>query len=307
MEIITINFHPTLDNYFEVEDLLPSSKMHVQNQIILPGGGGLNVSRVLSQLNKSSFAIYFAGGAYGHELALKLSEAPFENYKIEHQKTIRENIVLKNKKDGAEYRFNMPIQELDPTDYFKILPLLAQHQNMKFLVLSGHFGDTIPLEFLQELIENTKKKKVKVLIDSKGIGLRNAFDIGVFLVKPNRREFEMMVGENCPDLASLKAKGQAYISTSATENILISLGKEGALLINKSQTRFFQAPTIEQKNSVGAGDSLLAGVIFKLAEGQSIENSIEFGILCGAATAMQDQHHFCTMETIEKLKGAGIN
>ncbi|MBK7957921.1 MAG: hypothetical protein IPK03_07205 [Bacteroidetes bacterium] len=64
---------------------------------------------------------------------------------------------------------------------------------------------------------------------------------------------------------------------------------------------------MSKKNSVGAGDSLLAGVILKLAEGQSIENSIEFGVLCGAATAMQDQHHFCTMEAIEKLKGSGIN
>ena len=253
-------------------------------------------------MNRESLAIYFAGGAYGMELETKLQDGQFKSHKIDRSRSIRENIIITNDQDGAEYRFNMPISELEPSEYFKIFPILDIETDIKYLVLSGHLGDQIPKNFLQKLIDFTRANQIKVAIDSKGIGLRTAFDLGVYLIKPNRREFEMLAGEKCTDLDSLIKTGKRLLEQSPTENILISLGKEGALFIDKNESRFFSAPKIIQKNSVGAGDSLLAGIIYKLSNDLPISEAIEFGILCGAATAMRENHEFCTLEKVEWLK-----
>lgn len=298
--IITITFHPTIDKFFTVNNLLPNSKLHAENIVFKSGGGGLNVSKVLSKQGLSSKAYVFSGGR-NSSLLSSILEKEIKYQLIHTEFEIRENIIIQDASNNQEYRFNMPINELPESAYLQFFITLQKEKTIKFLVLSGTLGENFSLSFYQKLYHWALDSNIKLIIDTKGKNLKMISDIGAYLIKPNKKEFNMISSSKADTNEEIEVEAKKILSYKKIENILISLGKEGALLIDNNETTLIPAPEVMMTNSVGAGDSLVAGVLFKLNEGVVLKEAVQYGVLCAAATAINTKKSIFEMDDLSKI------
>ena len=298
--IITITFHPTIDKYFTVNELLPNSKLHAQNIVLKSGGGGLNVSKVLAKQGLSSKAFVFSGGR-NSSLLTSILEQEIKYQRINTECEIRENVIIQDTSNNQEYRFNMPISELPESAYLQFLTTLQKEKTIKFLVLSGTLGENFSSSFYQNLYQWALDSKIKLIIDTKGKNLKIIGDIGAYLIKPNKKEFNMIASSKANTNEEIEVEAKKLLSYKKIENILVSLGKEGALLIDNNETTLIPAPEVLMTNSVGAGDSLVAGVLFKLNEGIALKEAVQYGVLCAAATAINKKKSIFEMDDLLQI------
>lgn len=298
--IITITFHPTIDKFFAVNKLLPNSKLHAENIMFKSGGGGLNVSKVLIKQGLSSKAYVFSGGR-NSSLLSSILEKEIKFQRIHTEFEIRENVIIQDNSNNQEYRFNMPISELPESVYLQFLTTLQKEKAIKFLVLSGTFGENFSTSFYQNLYHWALDSKIKLIIDTKGKNLKMIGDIGAYLIKPNLKEFNMIASSKANTNEEIEVEAKKLLSYKKIENILVSLGKDGALLIDNNETTLIPAPEVLMTNSVGAGDSLVAGVLFKLNEGIALKEAVQYGVLCAAATAINKKKSIFEMDDLLQI------
>ena len=146
-----------------------------------------------------------------------------------------------------------------------------------------------------------KKKGAKVIVDASNKPLKEAMDEGVYLIKPNLGEFQELIGKELKDEDDIKDAALKLINNNCCNSIVISLGAGGAALITKDKTRYFRPPTVPIKSKVGAGDSMVAGIVLSLSKGNDLERSVLYGLAAGSAAVMTPGTELCTKEDTEKL------
>lgn len=302
MSIVTITFHPTIDKYFTVPDLLPNSKLHAGHVVRKPGGGGLNISKVLDTLGISSTSIYAMGGLYAPFFIDLIKKENYASEIVTTESDIRENIIILNEKTKEEFRFNMPLNELTDRNYDDFLTAIKRSSIPKYLVLSGSFGNHFSSVWYEQLTMWCETHQVKLIVDTKGENLRKVCALGAFLIKPNLKEFNMITSKSAQSKEEIISEGIGLLQKYPVSHILVSMGKVGVLWITKNKQHFFPSIQVDGFNSVGTGDSFLAGVIKELAAEKSMEEAIDFGILCGAASAMNTNNSILELKDLNQLR-----
>lgn len=285
--VTTLTMNPSVDKSTNTPHVVAEKKLRCSDLRQQPGGGGINVSRVIKRLGGDSIAIFPAGGANGQVLQEMLTAEGVSQYAFPIKNMTRENFTIYEEATGLQYRFGMPGPELSPTELRRCLGELdAISPRPDFLVISGSLPPGAPDDFYAEVIRKVKALGARIVLDTSGEALKQALKEPVYLIKPNMAEMIDLAGFDIEDESQQEAAAVSILERGMSEIVVVSLGTAGALLVTKDLCERLRAPSVPVKSKVGAGDSMVAGIIFKLAQGKPVHEAVSYGVAAGAAAVM---------------------
>ena len=300
--ILTLTLSPALDLATSVQHLRPHDKLRCSTPLYTPGGGGINVSRTIRRLGGEALALFPAGGSTGEHLLELLNAEGVPFHAIAVAGWTRQCINITNQADGQQYRFVLPGNPLSPQEQTALLSALETLPAAEFLVISGSLPDGLAADFLPRLLESAQRRGSRCVVDSTASALRQMLDIGgLLLIKPNLDELSAMLGEPIAGPEHLNQVAQDLVAAGRTEAVLVSLGAQGALLATAEGCERIPAPTVPRRSTVGAGDSLLAAMVFKRASGASWSVAARYGVAAGTAAIMAEGRELSRLEDTERL------
>ena len=299
-DIFTITFNPCIDKSTTVSVLKPESKLTCSPPVFEPGGGGINVARAIKKLGGEAVAFYPSGGYSGRFLNVLLERENISTVNIETEQHTRENMIVLDTSTNLQYRFGMPGQSLTEDEWSRCLQIIEESSST-FIVGSGSLPPGAPTDILARIAKIAKQQNRKLVIDSSGEPLRLALEEGVYLVKPNLGELSRLVGKEELELKEIEPIAKEMISKGNCEVVVVSMGPLGAMLISKDETYHVVAPLVKKQTTVGAGDSMVAGIVLSLAEGKNLKEVLQYGVACGTAATLSSGTSLCKKEDAEKL------
>ena len=293
--IYTVTLNPAVDYYISIKEFQEGELNLIDNGYTLPGGKGINVSKVLKNFGIESTALGFAGGFTGNYIRTNLKEYGISEKLVELKENTRINIKLKTEKDESEIAGHSP--KISQEEYEKFLNTIKEIQTGDILVLSGSVPKSLDAEIYKNIIEMLPEN-VKVILDTRGEPFKYALEKGVFLTKPNNVELGEFFNEKYETMEEIINAGEK-LRKMGSENVLISLGKNGSVLITEKGVWIGNVPKGTLVSSVGAGDSMVAGTLYGIVKGMEISEAYKYGIASGSATAFTEG--LTTLENMEKL------
>ena len=300
-KIITITFAPSIDKSATVPELISDKKMRCATANAEPGGGGVNVARVIKRLGGDVTAIFPSGGYTGmfFNHLLEKENVPFIS--IQTKNETKENFVILDELSNKEYRFGMPNNEIFENEWQDFIKIITNHKSVDFIIASGSLPPGIPDDIYTQLSEISKAKNAKFIVDTSGKSLQNAIYEDVFLIKPNLEELGILLNKKNLKIENVASEARKLINQNHCEIIVVSLGANGAMLVTKDETINIKPPKVKVKSTIGAGDSMLAGIVFGLSKNMPLKECLQYGIACGTATTMNIGSALCEKKEVEKL------
>ncbi len=293
--IYTMTLNPSIDYIVRVDALEIGSVNRMKSDAKFPGGKGINVSRILKRIDAKSTALGFLGGFTGKFIEDCLNEEEILTDFTAIQSDTRINIKLKA---GEETEINGQGPVLTDEEISQLKASLAKVQKGDIVVLAGSLPAGLAQGFYQELIEIIKDKEADFVIDTTGADLLAALPKKPLLVKPNNHELAELYNTTFSGLDDIITYGKKMLADGA-QNVIISMAGDGALLFTQQGVYQTNVLKRELKNSVGAGDSMIAGFIGEYSKTQDPVESFKWGVACGSATAFSDD--LATGEFIQEL------
>ncbi len=302
-KIISITFSPCIDKSTSVPSLIPEKKLKCADPKLEPGGGGINVARAIKKLGGDAIAIFPSGGYTGKYFNHLMEIEKVNSVIIESENETRENIIVLDKKNNNQYRFGMPGTALSETEWKQCLNALEETTDVEFIVASGSLPPGVPLNIYALLARIAKRKKAKFIVDTSGDALNHAAAEGVYMLKPNLGELCTLAGLKEIKLDEVKKIAKEIIVRGKAEVIAVSLGANGAMLVTNEMAEIFYPPEVKRKSTVGAGDSMVAGIVFYLSSGKSLAEAVKYGVACGTAATLNPGTALCTKKDADRLFG----
>lgn len=299
-QIITLTINPSLDKSTHFTGLITEQKIRCEKPRYDGGGGGINVSKAIAKLGGNSLCIHTSGGSAGKMLEELIQKEGVENKVIPTKNWTRENFIAFENATKAQYRFGFPGNELFDDEQKAIIEVVKEIKT-NYLVISGSLNEGLPTDFYQKIAETAKATKIKVIVDTSGEPLRKVLEKGVYLIKPNIGELAKLIGVERLELSEVKKAANTLIERGSAEIVVVSLGAEGAILVSKDTTEFVAAPKAEKKSTVGAGDSMVGGMVWALSQNKTLKEVIQWGVVCGTAATMNEGTELFKKEDAEKL------
>lgn len=282
-QITTITVNPALDVNSSIGKVVADEKMRCSRPSRAPGGGGVNVGRVIRRLGGDATVVYTKGGLAGALYSRLLAAEEVNQHPIEIEEETRENYMIRETSTSDLYRFGMPGPELREAEWQSVLDYARQLAKGGFLVASGSLPPGVPDDFYGRLADIARQRERKLVLDTSGPPLQKALEAGVYLVKPNLKELGSLTDLSLDDREGRRRAVRDVFDRYKMEILVLSLGAEGALLCTDGELKHLPAPDVEKNSAVGAGDSMVAGIVFQLAQGEPLPEAVSFGIACGAA------------------------
>ncbi|MTI66847.1 MAG: 1-phosphofructokinase [Firmicutes bacterium] len=299
--ITTITLNPSIDTRYMLDDFEKNGVFRAKKVHKTPGGKGLNVARVIKQLDKSVKTTGFLGGKSGDFIKESLDTLNIENSFIKIKNDTRSCIAILSK-DGGQTEVLEPGPEVFKKE---IDNFLLEYENLLLesdvICASGSLPKNIPSDMYKKLIEKAKSKDVKFILDTSGEALKKGISASPYLIKPNKEELEGIFKVKINSQKELIDYGKK-LSKSGIEIVVISLGKKGAIVINKDKTYKVNLPKVNVVNPVGSGDSMVAGFAIGIKRGLNTKKLIEFASICGTANAMEDETGKVNLDNIKRLE-----
>ncbi len=299
--IVTITLSPSIDKSTSVPALIPEKKLKCATPKLEPGGGGINVARAIKKLGGEATAIFPSGGYAGQVLIHLMEKENVDSIIIETANETKENIVVLDDSTNKQYRFGMPGIALSTDEINRCLKAVENIKKIDYLVASGSLPEGVPPNIFAQLAKIAKTKNTKFIVDTSGEALKYAFDEGVYLLKPNLSELCSLAGLQKIDISEVELVAKKLIGKNTCEIIVVSLGAEGAILVTKNETFREKTPQVMVKSTVGAGDSMLAGVVYSLSRGLSLKDALRYGVACGSAATLNPGTALCKKEDVDRL------
>ena len=299
--IVTITFSPCIDKSTSVVSLVPEKKLHCSTPKLEPGGGGINIARAIKKLGGESIAIFPSGGYTGKYFNHLLEKENIPAVIIETNNETRENIIVFDESSTNQYRFGMPGTALNESEWKQCLTAVEEINDIEFIIASGSLPPGVPSNIYAQLARIAKNKNAKFVVDTSGEALKQAVEEGVYLLKPNLGELCSLAGKATLQTMEVKDVARAIIEKEKCEVMIVSMGADGAMLVTKDMAEIIIAPTVIRKSTVGAGDSMLAGIIFYLSKGRGIVEAAQYGVACGTAATLNTGTELCKKEDADKL------
>ncbi|MDQ7024252.1 MAG: 1-phosphofructokinase family hexose kinase [Anaerolineae bacterium] len=296
-DIVTLTVNPTIDKSTSVDSVASEVKMRCAMPTFDPGGGGLNVSRAIKKLGGTSTAIYTAGGGTGAMLTTLLQQEAINTLPIAIADRTRENLTVYEESTGLQYRFGMPGPNVTESEWQGCLDAVLAAE-ADYIVASGSLAPRMPQDFYMQLAERVKPTKSHLIVDTSNEALEACARAGVFLLKPNLRELEILSGQKFSSEDRLIEITQDLIKSGMTEVFVISMGASGALFITADEAVKMRPPVVPIRSKVGAGDSMVGGIVWALAEGHSLHDAVRYGIAAGSAAVMTRGTELCRKDDV---------
>ncbi len=303
MNILSLTMNPVIDKSTQADIVLPRKKSRCDPPTYEPGGGGINVSRAIRKLGNQSVAWYLAGGKSGDLLYDLLDEEYVEQRKFDTDKDIRENLMVFDRSTGENYRFTMAGPEFSKSDWKDILKEIENLDSPpEYLVASGSLTPGVPDDFYARLAEKCKKTETKFILDSSGKSLQEALKSEVFLIKPNFREMASLLGKENITGMEMEKEARNFVESNPCEILVLSLGSKGSMLVQPGKRpQYIIPPEMPVKSAVGAGDSMVAGIITGLAKGFDVPEAVQYGVAAGTAATITEGSQLCRKEDTDEI------
>lgn len=299
-QIATVTINPSLDKSTHFIELVAEQKMRCEKPRYDAGGGGINVSKAIAEIGGNSLCLFTSGGSAGEMLEELVQKKNIESQVIRTKSWTRENFIAFENKTKAQFRFGFPGNELSEAEQKSIIDTIKEIKT-NFLVLSGSLNEGLQTNFYQTIAENAKASGIKVIIDTSGEALKKVLETGVYLIKPNIGELAKLIGVDYLEKKDIEEAAKTLIENKSAEIVVVSQGAEGAILVTKDQTEFVKAPKVEKKSTVGAGDSMVGGMVWALSQNKTLKEVIQWGVACGTAATMNEGTQLFKKEDVERL------
>lgn len=287
--ILTVTMNPSVDYTLYVDGLKVGDTNRIQNVERDAGGKGLNVSRIVHQMDYPTVALMPLGGHAGHLIAQVCHQEGVNVDEVRIQVETRTNVQVESN-EGPPTTFNSkgaPLTEAEIGDFCESLDALLP--SAKWVVGAGSLPTGVSRDFYSMLVRRAKNAEVKVAIDADGELMSQALNERPHLIKPNREEAERLLGVQITNQQeAIDAVRRLSERVDPEGYALLSLGSEGALLMYGGKLYEGTPPPIQPKSTVGAGDSLIGGFLSALCKGCDTAHAFQWGLAAGAATASSD-------------------
>jgi 6-phosphofructokinase 2 len=285
--IVTFTPNPAIDVSTSVDRVMPTHKLRCSTLRRDPGGGGINVARVVRRLGGEVTAIYPRGGATGEILSRLLERERIVSKTLQIAQETREDFSVHEDMTGKQFRFVLPGPALAEPEWQACLDTLtALTSPSDFVVASGSLPPGVPSDFYARACRVAKSTNAKFVLDTSGAALNAALVEGVYLVKPNLRELAEAVGERLEDEASWIRACSGLVKSRRAEIVALTLGHRGALLVDRDHALRAEALPIKPVSSIGAGDSFVGGLVWSLAAGFDLEHAFRLGVAAGSSAVL---------------------
>ena len=301
MKIITITFSPCIDKTTSVQDFIPEKKLRCATPVYEAGGGGINVSRALGKLGGNSIAIYPSGGCTGALFDRLLAKDKVQSKVVRAINETRENFIVVEESSGEQYRFGIPGSPLTEEEWKELISKIEEENEVDYIVASGSLPPGVPLDIYGKIAAIAKNKKAKLVVDTSGEALRNAINEGVYLVKPNLNELGQLSGKPVASASQIIEAAQQIINEKKCSVVVVSMGGAGAVFVTENHAEKIPGPKVDLKSTVGAGDSMVAGIVLYLSKGTDIYEAVQYGLACGTAATMNPGTELCKKEDADRL------
>ncbi|MFN3350494.1 1-phosphofructokinase family hexose kinase [Pseudorhodoplanes sp.] len=303
--VVTLTMNPAVDLSTSVARVVPTHKLRCSGADHDPGGGGINVARVVARMGGAVTAVYPTGGCGGQWLKRLVDREGLPSVTFDIAEETRFSFTALETGSGDEYRFVLPGPSLGETEWQQGLDTLGHKlAGADFVVMSGSLPPGVPQDFYARVTQRCNDSGARPVIDSAGAALAAALDRGgVFLIKPNLRELRELTGHALQDEASFVAVCSNLVSSGKIEAIALTLGDRGALLVSRDTVLRAPALSIQPASAVGAGDSFLGGMVFALASGHDLETAFRYGVAAGSAALLTKGTQLCRREDVLRLLG----
>ncbi|WP_417939153.1 1-phosphofructokinase family hexose kinase [Flavobacterium sp. RS13.1] len=299
-DIVTLTVNPSVDKSTHFSGLIPEQKIRCKEPQFDAGGGGINVSKAISRLRGSSLAIFTSGGPVGVMLKELITKEKIDFEVIETETPTRENFIAVDDNTNSQYRFGFSGGTLSDLESQKVLQTIS---NLKpeFLVASGSLNEGLSSDFYQRVAEIAKSSNSKLIVDTSGEALKKVLETGAYLIKPNVGELAKLVGVERLETEEVDEAAKEIIAKGGAEIVVVSLGPQGAVLVTKDQCEFVPAPNVVKKSTVGAGDSMVGGMVWALSQNKNLKEVIRWGVACGSAATMNEGTQLFKFEDVNRL------
>lgn len=299
--IVTLTPNAALDVWTTVPRVTSGTKLRCSVPQLDPGGGGVNVSRVLRRLGAETIALYTGGGPVGDEIAVRLGAegVPSERQHIAGQS--RETFHVFEEDTGALYRFVMPGPNMTAAERRALLARLGALASEGGLVVgSGSLPPGLGEDFWARAAEIARERGCRFLLDS-AHGVKLALDTGLFLLRQNLDELCAVAGQALSWPGEAAQWSREQIARGACEVAVVTNGAEGALLVTKDERVRLTPPKVRIRSAVGAGDSFMGGLCLGLARGETPRQALRLAVATAAATMITSATELCRKEDVDRL------
>lgn len=286
--IYTVTFNPSLDYIASVEHFALGRVNRTVNELLLPGGKGINVSIVLHNLGMESTALGFVAGFTGEEIQKRVLQHEINPRFVSVKEGIsRINVKLRSDEESEINGMGPNIDEEALAAFWQQINALKAGD---ILVLAGSIPASLPTTIYRDIMEVLKEKEIQIVVDATRDLLRNVLEYKPFLIKPNHYELAEIFGlDELKDKNDVAVYGKKLQDMGA-RNVLVSMAGEGAVLVAENGQVFkAKAPKGKVVNSVGAGDSMVAGFLYGYLTSHSYEEAFRYGVCTGSASAFSDR------------------
>ena len=298
--IVTLTLNPAIDGAAEAEEVRPIRKVRTWGERYDPGGGGINVARVVQELGGEAFAIYLSGGTTGPVLDGLVRASRIEGQRIPIADHTRISHTVHERSSGLEFRF-VPEGPFVLRQEWQACLAALEGIDCEYLVASGSLPRGVPDDFYVEVARLAARAGAKLVLDTSGEALRKATAHGVYLIKPSLGELEDLVGQKLPNPVDQERAVRELIQSGAAEIVTLTLGRDGALLATRNGLRRLVGVEVKPKSAVGAGDSFLAAMTFGLADGRNPKDAFALAVAAGTAAVLTMGTELCRREDIERI------
>src|SRR5258705_1329092 len=234
-KIVTITFNPCIDKSTTVSQLIPEKKLSCSEPRFEPGGGGINVARAIKKLGGEITAVYPAGGYTGKFFNELLAKEKIPSIIIQIENPLRENVIVLEESSNNQFRFGFPDAELLKHDWEQCIDAIGKIDDAECLNASGSLTEGVPDDIFARLAFISKKKNIKLVVDTSKAALKHAANEGVYLLKPNLNELGLLLDKKELSINEVSTAGKEIISKKYCEALLVSLGEKGAMLFAKDR------------------------------------------------------------------------
>ncbi|MBE7366012.1 1-phosphofructokinase family hexose kinase [Ramlibacter pallidus] len=300
--ILTLTLNPAVDLSTRTAKVEPAHKMRCDAARVHPGGGGINVARVIARLGGSVNALYPAGGPTGERLRALLHDEHVPNEALTIAGETRESFSVVEEASGREYRFVLPGPALSPAEWQDCLDrTAAAARGCAFVVASGSLPPGVPQDAYGQLARRLAPMDVRLVLDTSGAALAGGLEARVHLFKPSLRELQELTGAALAGTRERIAACRAVIDRGQAKVVALSLGAGGALLVAAGEA--WQAPALHVAvaSTIGAGDSFLGALVLGMARGEPLERAFRSAMAASAAALLNAGTALCSPGDLDRL------
>lgn len=294
--IYTVTFNPSIDYIMKVDTFQEGGLNRAKETYKFAGGKGINVSRVLNTLETPSTALGFVGGFPGKFIQDALQQAGIKNDFIEVEEDTRINVKLKS---GQETEINAGGPTISNQAFEALLTQIKNTNADDTVVVAGSVPKSIPDKAYEQIAKITQKTGAKLVVDAEKDLVETVLPYNPFFIKPNKDELEVMFDTNITSDNDVVTHGKAILDKGA-QAVIVSLGGEGAIYIDAEHCIKASVPKGNVLNTVGSGDSTVAGMLAGLAQGFDVHEAFRNAVASGTATAFSQD--LANKEMIEKVR-----